>query len=276
MKKIFYGITALAGLTLASCNDFLTEEPRTQFSQSQVYSSVAGAQAALNACYAYLSNYQLYGQKLQILLSGSAGTMTIGNTTSQYLVDLSSLDIQTNNSAVEDVYTGSYQTINAINDLIINLPGSSIEPGAKERILGEAYFLRALVYFNLVRIVGPAPYVVEPAKSFADLHRPRAPIGELYSFILSDLDQAWSLMPEPGDQPYGRPHRYAAKFLLAKVNVALACIKEHPDEPFDASWLDKPARDYWQAAYDHASEVDLNGGYDLVPDFARQIGRAHV
>ncbi len=269
MKKIIYGIMIAGAALAASCSDFLTEKPRTAFSPTQVYATEEGAQAALNGCYAYLSNSLLYGQKLHILLSGHAGTMTIGNTQSQYLVDISSMDVQTNNSAVEDVYTGSFQTINALNDLLISLPPESIDPDAKQRMLGEAHFMRALVYFNLVRIVGPVPLVLAPGTSFAELHRPRTPINEIYGAILEDLNEAWNMLPEPGDQPYGRPHKYAARTLLAKVYVAMACIKTHPGEPFDASWLTQPAGDYWQAAYDAASDVEQHSQYGLVSDFAR-------
>lgn len=267
MKKIIS--FALASFVLVSCSGFLEEHPTTNFSKEQVYSTDESAQSAVNACYAYISNYRMYGQKIQVLLCGSAGTMTIANTTSQYLVDLASLDIQTNNSAVEDVYTGSYQAINAINDVLLNLPDADgVSDGTKTRLLGESHFLRAVVYFNLVRMFGPVPFVDKPATSIESAHKPRTPIDKIYELIESDLEAAWEMMPEPGLQPYGRPHKYAAKAYMAKVNVALACIKEHPDDPFDASWLDGDARSYWQAAYDDALDVWMNGKYSLVDNFA--------
>ena len=86
--------------------------------------------------------------------------------------------------------------------------------------------------------------------------------------ILSDLDQAWNQLPETGSAPKGRPGKYAAKTLLAKVYVELACIKEHPGDPFDASWLDEGAQAYWQKAYDASLDVYTNGGYSLVSNYA--------
>jgi len=267
MKKTI--LLSLIAVLAISCSGFLEEHPATQFSRDQAYSTNESAQATVNACYAYLSNYRLYGQKLQIVLCGSAGTMTIGNTTSQYLVDLSSLDIQTNNSAVEDVYVGSYQTINAINDVLLNLPDyDSVDPDVKQRLLGECHFLRGVVYFNLVRMFGPVPFVDKPATSLESAHKVRASIDQIYDLILQDFKAAWEMLPSPGAQPVGRPHKYAAEAYLAKVYVALACIKEHPGDPFDASWLDAGAETYWQNAYDAALDVVSNGGYKLVSNFA--------
>ena len=267
MKKITLYVLAI--LATLSCSDFLTERPATQFSREQAYSTNESAQATVNSCYAYLSNYRLYGQKLQIILCGSAGTMTIGNTTSQYLVDISSLDIQTNNSAVEDIYVGSYMTINAVNDVLLNLPNAeNVDQDVKQRLLAECHFIRGLVYFNLVRMIGPVPLVDAPATSIESAHKKRAPIDQIYDLIISDFTEAWNTLPEPGSQPKGRPHKYAAQAYLAKVYVALACIKEHPGDPFDASWLTEGADHYWQEAYDRALDVYNNGGYSLVENFA--------
>lgn len=271
MKRIIKNtiLTVLVALAAVSCGKFLEEHPATQFSRDQAYATDESAQATVNACYAYLSNYRLYGQKLQIVLCGSAGTMSIGNTTSQYLVDLSSLDIQTNNSAVEDVYMGSYQTINAINDVLLNLPEhETVSEATRTRLLGECHFLRAVVYFNLVRMLGPVPYVDTPATSIEGAHKKRAPISEIYELILSDLNDAWEMMAEPGSQPKGRPHKWAARAYLAKVYVALACIKEHPDDPFDASWIEESAQALWQKAYDESKAVWTDGGYSLEGNFA--------
>lgn len=265
-KTILFSLIALLSV---SCSGFLEEHPATQFSRDQAYSTDESAQATVNACYAYLSNYRLYGQKLQIVLCGNAGTMTIGNTTSQYLVDLSSLDIQTNNSAVEDIYVGSYQTINAINDVLLNLPDyDTVSADVKTRLLGECHFLRAVVYFNLVRMFGPIPLVDAPATSLESAHKTRTSIDQIYALILDDLHQAFEMLPAPGAQPKGRPHKYAAEAYLAKVNVALACIKEHPGDPFDASWLNESAEQYWTKAYDASLDVVTNGQYKLVSNFA--------
>lgn len=267
MKKIILIITT--AILAASCGKFLEEHPATQFSRDQAYATDESAQATVNACYAYLSNYKLYGQKIQVLLCGSAGTMTIGNTTSQYLVDISKLDIQTNNSAVDDVYSGSYQTINAVNDVLLNLPeAKNVSEAAKKRMLGECHFIRGLVYFNLVRMFGPVPFVDAPATSIESAHKKRESIDKIYDLIIKDFNAAWENLPEAGAQPHGRPHKYAAEAYLAKVYVALACIKEHPGDPFDASWLKEQAVDYWQKAYDLSNDVILHGGYSLVGNFS--------
>lgn len=266
MRNLYTYSLLLLCFLFGSCEEFLEENPTTQFNKGQIYSSVDGAQAALNACYAYISNSSLYGLRLQVVLTCGAGTMTAGTTSSAY-VELAKLDIQTNNTAVAEVYEGLYITINAINDVLLNLKDSPIDQVERDRIIGEAYFLRALCYFNLVRLFGPVPLVIEPASSIESAHKPRTSIGEVYTTIIEDLENAWELLPVAGKQPKGRPYNYAAKFLLSKVYIAMACIKENPGEPFDASWLEESTQSYWQKAYDYASDVYTNGGYSLVDQF---------
>ena len=65
MKKTI--LLSLIAVLAISCSGFLEEHPATQFSRDQAYSTNESAQATVNACYAYLSNYRLYGQKLQIV-----------------------------------------------------------------------------------------------------------------------------------------------------------------------------------------------------------------
>ncbi len=265
MNKIYIFYIVL--ILFISCEDFLEERPTTQFNKDQIYSKEEGAQAALNACYAYFSNSSMYGLRLHTILSVGSGTMTAGTTSSAF-VELAKMDIQTNNTYIAQAYEGHYVTINALNDVLLNLEESSIDEGVRDRIMGEAYFLRAQSYFNLVRLLGPVPLVLEPASSIESAHKPRTPIGEVYNTIIEDLEKAWELLPESEKQSRGRAQKYAAKFLLSKVYIAMACIKENPGEPFDASWLDQSAQSYWQKAYDFALDVYSNGGYSLVSNFS--------
>lgn len=267
MRNLYTYSLLFVLLLLGSCEEFLEERPTTQFNKDQIYSSVEGAQAALNACYAYISRSTMYGRDFQAVLACGSGTMTAGTSSSAW-ADLSKLDLQTNHTYVASVYEGHYTTINAINDVLLNLKDSPIDQEIRDRILGEAYFLRALCYFNLIRLYGPIPLVVEPASSIESAHKPRSPISDVYNIIIEDLGNAWELLPVSGKQPYGRPYNYAAKFLLSKVYIAMACIKENPGDPFDASWLDENAQSYWQQAYDQAFDVYTNGDYSLVTNFS--------
>lgn len=269
MKKTYLTLL-LAGAALlgSSCDDFLTERPKTQFSPEEVYSSPDGCQAVLNSCYGYISQYNGYGNYLHMLLSWHTPTMQLQNRNSTYMVELATMNVAVDNSTASNVYTGLYQTINTVNDLLVNIGLAEMPAEERDRIEGEAKLLRALSYFNLVRLFGPVPYIDRPAESIDDSHKPRTSIDRIYGLIISDLEDAWRQLPEKGHHSPGRPFRHAAQAMLAKVYVALACIQEHPGEPFDASLFDRTAADYWQAAYDSAKCVYDAHVYDLVPDFA--------
>lgn len=185
------------------------------------------------------------------------------------MVELATMNVAVDNSTADYVYDGAYQTINTVNDLLMNIGlCSGMSEAEHNRIEGEARLLRALSYFNLVRIFGALPYIDRPAASIEESHKPRTSIDRIYGLIIGDLEQAWNMLPEKGAHAHGRPHKWAAKAFLAKVYVALACIKEHPGEPFDAALFDKSAKEYWQLAYDNAKEVYDSHAYSLVPNFA--------
>ncbi len=270
MKKIIILFLVLCGAGLGtSCDDFLTEHPSTQFSPEDVYSSPNGVQAVLNSCYGYISQSNGYGGYLHMLLSWHTPTMQLQNRNSTYMVELATMNVAVDNSTADYVYDGAYQTINTVNDLLMNIGlCSGMSEAEHNRIEGEARLLRALSYFNLVRIFGALPYIDRPAASIEESHKPRTSIDRIYGLIIGDLEQAWNMLPEKGAHAHGRPHKWAAKAFLAKGYVALACIKEHPGEPFDAALFDKSAKEYWQLAYDNAKEVYDSHAYSLVPNFA--------
>lgn len=270
MKKIIVLFLSFSlAVVTVSCNDFLTEHPSTQFSPEDVYASPNGVQAVLNSCYSYISQSNGYGGYLHMLLSWHTPTMQLQNRNSTYMVELATMNVAVDNSTADYVYDGAYQTINTVNDLLTNMNlCNNMETAEHNRIEGEARLLRALSYFNLVRIFGAVPYIDHPSASIEESHKPRTAINRIYELIINDLEQAWEVLPEKGAHAYGRPHKWAAKALLAKVYVALACIQEHPGEPFDASLFDKSAKEYWQLAYNQAKETYDSHTYSLVPDFA--------
>ena len=124
MKKIIILFLVLCGAGLGtSCDDFLTEHPSTQFSPEDVYSSPNGVQAVLNSCYGYISQSNGYGGYLHMLLSWHTPTMQLQNRNSTYMVELATMNVAVDNSTADYVYDGAYQTINTVNDLLMNLHG---------------------------------------------------------------------------------------------------------------------------------------------------------
>jgi hypothetical protein len=247
MKKIYSYLLLIAGITFTSCEDFLVQQPTTALDQISAYESTASADAVLNGCYASLGGYDYFGYRYMHVLSVTSGGWV---STRSPEVQLTSLQIQANELHVEKMYASFYQSIGIANDIIKNLPQSEIELTDKNRILGEAYFIRAMTYFNLVRIFGNVPLVVKPVENYTEAHIGRTETAAVYGQIISDLDSAYAKLPAPGSNSKGRPHKFAAPALKAKVHITLAGNNESSSE--------------WQKAYDAAKLVYDSKAYSLV------------
>lgn len=255
MKPLKYILISCCVLA-AGCDDFLVENPQTSVSNTGVYNSLSSANAVLIGCYGQMQSQNCYSFNYLHVLSASSG---MGVSIKQNDVNLTSMNILPSDVNVSNVYNGTYKTIMIANDIINGMNNSSLPASIeKNRIHGEAYFIRALSYFNLVRLFGKVSLITEPVTSYENAHVPRTDIDKVYEQILSDLQKAWELLPEKADRAEGYPYRYAAKALRAKVYLTLAGNDENSK--------------YWKLCYDDALDVKNNGGYKLVTPYADLFG----
>lgn len=264
----FYVILMLTTLGGGACSSFLEENPTTRFSADKVYSSDETALAALNGLYTVLAVYGHYGQKIQVMLEPFSGIYGTAEYKNAGYVELARLNVSPAHSDNNALFVHIFQTINDCNDVLEKIEPArargAISDAAYKRIKGETYFLRAFNYFDAVRIYGKVPLMLSTKQGPS----PRAAIIDIYKRMLDDLKLAEENMLTPEEQAEqqieGRPNRYAAIALRAKIYVAMACIAENPSEPFDATGFGDPM-DYWKLAYDNAKIVYDEGPYRLVP-----------
>ena len=127
----------------------------------------------------------------------------------------------------------------------------------KDKLLGEAYFMRAYHYFNLVRLWGEVPLKTSVTSDLSDVKLPLATQEAVYERIERDLTRASELMAaSPWTSTDGRVTRGAVYTLLAKVYLTMA---GYP--------LQKGA-EYYAKAYETAHEVYASGQFYLFPDYA--------
>ena len=110
-------------------------------------------------------------------------------------VDLANFIANADNFAALDLWRGPSPGILRCNFVLKNVPGMQIDNALKNRMLGEAHFLRAHYYFILVRLFGGVPMPTEPLTSESNLKMPRASVDEIYSLITDDLQQAIAMLP---------------------------------------------------------------------------------
>jgi len=123
------------------------------------------------------------------------------------------------NGSVRSVYQSYYQAIHRANYHSYLISQMNIPEEEKQNAIGELKFLKAWAYFNLVQLWGDVVLYKASVSEGAPLYQPRAPIKEVYEYIIDELKIAETSLYSVKDPKYkkGHPSSGAAKALLAKV-----------------------------------------------------------
>lgn len=254
MKK--YNVLTIFALMilLVSCSDdFLEKQPFGVTASDAFFNTEQDAILAVNAAYEQLKRFK-HGGRNDINAFDAPGLMWSGNVHEH--PDLLStfgivrtFTISSEDDLANHGWWRGYEGIQRCNQVIQNVPGiEDIDAGTRDRVVGEAYFLRALYYHYMVMWYGGVPIVdrlLDPGNEM-DFVIPRASKEETLAFAKSDLEKAEAMLPASysGDD-LGRATSGAAKALLLKV---LLWQQDYP------------------AALSKAQEVE-GMGYALVDDY---------
>jgi tetratricopeptide (TPR) repeat protein len=182
---------AAALVLVAGCESTLQTAPADRVPSSQAIVDAPTARAALMGAYASLQSLSYYGRMLEVI--GDLPTEDVQwSGTYQYLGEIDRNKIPTDNTTITNVWTSIYDGINRANMVIAKVPAvTGLTDAEKNDILGQAYFLRALHYSNLVKFWGAVPMPLAPVASAGDAAKfTRTPVAEVYAQILSDLNNA--------------------------------------------------------------------------------------
>lgn len=191
------------------------------------------------------------------------------------LQDLEFLRHTPDNTFVREMWLQNYSGIMRANAAINNIPGITMDENLKNRFIGEAKFLRALFYFNLVRFYGDVPLVLK-LDNIDDAMGPRIDKETVYTQIIEDLTAAANSLPvssDYGSTDLGRATKGAAKILLGKVYLTkgestnakniLAEIVEH--ESVYGYGLHENYGDNWNLATEAGKEAVFYVEYKPAP-----------
>jgi hypothetical protein len=213
-------------LTLASsCSDFLKQDIRSQLTPGTYFANADQAQAAINGLYDNLrimsSTDVGYGESLWVGLELFAQHATsLGQ--SQFNNQILNQTLDANNPYSSSMWNGAYYGIGAANLALARIPSVSMDDAQKKALLGQAYFVRAFLYYHLVRLYGDVPLITTPVDGNSpDLYPTRAATADVYKLIVSDLQAAESAGLPVVDRT-GRITQSAAKSLLASVYLTMA------------------------------------------------------
>ena len=238
MKNLILLVIAFLFITTA-CNDILEENPKAIATETY-YNTVEEIEGALYAAY------------------HSAGRATAKNTSGTVLINATEVDYAEGrvtfapysdfkgeliaDTRIPNAWTTAYEGIRNANLIIKNAPNSSTAtPEQIASLIGEAKFIRAFLYFQLVRNWGGVPVRTENNNVETDV--PRSPESEVYKLIISDLLESEANLPDVQTLA-GRATKYAAKAMLADVYLQL---------------------EQWSNARTKALDVINSGKYSLVP-----------
>ena len=242
MKKIIFTLAAVCMLSACS----LDETPYGFYSSDNFYKTEEDAESGLMYAYNAL-NYLEYLRGIWYL--GDIPTETM-YPKSDEPGDIHMLQQWTVNSETELTmyyFKYCYIGINRANTVIDRVSGGNLNETVKNRVVGEALFLRAWNYFNLVRAYGRVPLYTEPIASL-DQTTPQmaASIDKIYERILEDLIAAEKMLTV--NKVFGRIDKVGAQALLSKVYLTLASSIAS-EAPGYASAPHNPDEMYTQAAY---------------------------
>lgn len=246
--------------------DFLAEENLSALTLENYFTTEAQAQAAVNGIYPTLhmltSANANYGESPWTSIEFPVGhAKTLGQ--SLYNNGL----IRHNNSSIEPVFrtvwVGFYNGIANANVAINRIPAISMKEQTKKSLLGEAYFLRALYYYYLVRLYGDIPLITDAINfSSPDLYPSRSSKDKVYELIVSDLKEA-EKSGLPNTDKRGKVSLGAVKSLLSSVYLTMAGLP-----------LNKGA-EYYTLAAEKAKEVIDANWYSLFTDYYFLHNRTH-
>ena len=218
MKKIFY--TIITAITLVACSD-LDIKPDGINTAENLFETEQDAEAAVNAMYASMQTHDVYNQFMEVVQSQGTDDAEWGygrNTSNVNKLQMDKFQFDASSDLIYRFWENHYKNINRTNIVLDRVSEMSIDNEIKSRFLGEAHFLRAMMYFNMVRLFGKVPLVTEPTTALEGLEVSRTSVDSVYQLIINDLIVSESSLPaQYSPEDYGRPTSGAATALLAKV-----------------------------------------------------------
>ena len=252
-------VLAALGLVLSGCGSLLDKEPTGVESSVNFLKTESQAILATNAVYdaaAWRFSQEIFEWFLGDVVSDDSEK---GGESAADWAELQQLkDFRGNaaNSISFGRWSEFYQGIYRANVVIERVPTINMEAKLRARLVGEAKFLRAFFYFQLVKTFGGVPLITKPLNP-NEYCQARAPIQAVWAQIETDLKEAAEALPEKSEYPateMGRATRGAANSLLAKAYI------------FQSKWAEAMAA---------SATVIQSGEYDLQANYADIFKKAN-
>ncbi len=291
MKKLIYitkiGVAALA-VVCSSCEKQLDQLPLSNTIVANDGKGTAGssitdaakAEAAISACYGVFRNSAATYYVMDYFLVGdgqSDNSYAGADNPSWFEVD--EFRMQSTNERASINWGFLYNHISTANSIIANVPkitDAALTATRKSQIVGEAKFMRARAYFDLIRIYGDVPLVVDELPTitpdnleeiYPQLYPKRTPVSEVYSQIIKDLNEAATAVPASGPNKMtvtpGVVYTLLAKVYATQKPVNWSLVKENCDKVIALGYSLVPSFEtLWDGAHENSSEAIFELNFD--------------
>jgi hypothetical protein len=262
MKRLILLLSMAGGLALSGCKKDLEQVPISNGSVPDFYKTAVDFDQAMTAVYSQLRGYPDREVIMSELRSDNIyGISAIGSRDWDPINNFSA-SLLPINPYVADAWASDYSTIFRANTMLDQLAANGAVTGSlRTRYEGEAKFIRAMMYFDLVRKFGKVP-VIDHALIPQEVSQvPRSEVSAVYTLILSDLQTAVANLPTTYTSAnIGRPTQYAAKGLLALVYLT----RSGPTYGINGPGLDSKEYDKALALL---NDVINSGKFSVLPSY---------
>ena len=208
MKKILSIIAIAAGALIStSCSDFLDQTSPSEHTDTDTWESTYYTGLRVNKLYGAMGQDRTYSQDLAIVWNMNSDIELVDglgtNATAVSERGAMNYNMDPGWTKINDLWTAMYGIIEDANVNIANIRGSSVlESGSSsdkatmQRYLGESLTIRAMVYFDLLRIFGDIPLKLEPSKSdLSNVYQGKTDRDVIMDQLMTDLEEAIDLLP---------------------------------------------------------------------------------
>ena len=266
-NKLINTLILSSALIAFSCSKELNTEPTGSIDESQALKTSADVKVALVGAYKDFGDNDLYGGRIfmEADLLGDINEMSWTGTY-QGLTQIHNKAIPVDNGFVTDVWLSGYKAINDVNNVLSAI--DVVSTTDKNRVEGEAKFLRAATYFELVKRFAKewndgdpntnpgVPLVLTPTRGITEAsYVKRNTVAEVYQQVIQDLQDAEAKLPNNNGM---FANKAAADAILARVYL------QKGDYPNAAQAADK------------AISIAIGNGGGLMPNYADAFGAANT
>lgn len=261
MKKYFLKYSFLLCLTLltvSSCKKFLDDKPKTTLSTGNAYNTASDIENALAGCYNtfYGTDYYQWEYVMVSDVRSDNAYPGGGNEETFFQYDRSTLAPSNHHNYVN--WSALYNGIARCNTLlnkIGDVTDAALTEERRSQVIGEASFLRAFHYYQLVKLYGGVP--LELLSNSADpkvIRKPRATEKEVYDQIVADLESALAKLPDS----------YGGSAAINKVRAT----KGAANAMLAKAWAQRSDRDYNKVLQYCNAVIASPAGYALMANYA--------